>query len=75
MVGKALSCSDDQLVKLLRRSPKETKELRTKSSFQDFFRGITEERISVLLKIAYENEIDCDARVAKRIALLQGVLG
>lgn len=68
----AVDMNDESLVRLLMRPPKETKELRTKSSFQDFFHGISEQRMRSLLMKAYDAEPDCEQKVAKRLALLHG---
>jgi len=69
--------SDQDIIELLRKPPKTTEVLRTKGSFQDFFRGINSKRIHHLLERAYVDIDDDDERsnkVNKRMDLLKEVL-
>jgi hypothetical protein len=72
----AVQLSDDTLVTMLSQPPKSIPQMRTKSSFQDFFRGITEERMKQLLHRAYGNlnDLEREVKVRKRMELLAGVL-
>jgi hypothetical protein len=72
----AVHLSDDTLVTMLSQPPKSIPQMRTKSSFQDFFRGITEERMKQLLHRAYGsmNDLEREVKVRKRMELLAGVL-
>jgi hypothetical protein len=65
--------SDHELVDLLRRPPKSTLVLRTKSNFQQFFRGVDRCRMQSLLARAYEDIVDASERslkIKKRLGLL-----
>lgn len=53
MTGKAVNMPDEDLVELLRRPPKTTQVLRTKGNFQEFFKGMNENRMLMLLQQAY----------------------
>ena len=68
---------DAELVDLLRRPPKTTLILRTRGSFQDFFRGITQNRMRFLLERAYcdmdGTEEERAHKVDKRMGLLTEV--
>jgi hypothetical protein len=72
----AVNLSDDTLVTMLSQPPKSIPQMRTKSSFQDFFRGISEERMKQLLRRAYGNlnDLEREVKVRKRMELLAGVL-
>ena len=72
----ALHLPDDTLISMLSLPPKSVPQMRTKSSFQDFFRGIPEERMKRLLHRAYGNlnDLDREVKVRKRMELLAGVL-
>mmetsp|Transcript_30517 Transcript_30517/g.41989 ORF Transcript_30517/g.41989 Transcript_30517/m.41989 type:complete len:1121 (-) Transcript_30517:165-3527(-) len=75
--GKGVFLSDQDIIELLRKPPKTTEVLRTKGSFQDFFRGINSKRINHLLERAYVDIDDVDERsnkVNKRMDLLKEVL-
>jgi hypothetical protein len=75
--GKGVYLSDAEIVELLRKPPKATAVLRTKGSFQDYFRGISGLRMKALLSEAYsevENTEDREVKVNKRMDLLKEVL-
>jgi hypothetical protein len=74
--GKGVDMDDADLIDLLRRPPKSTMILRTKGSFQEFFRGISSTRMHALLTKAYADLGDEDERqqkVNKRMSLLTEV--
>lgn len=73
---RALLLSDETLISMLSLPPKTVPQMRTKSSFQDFFRGIPEERMKRLLHRAYGNlnDLEREVKVKKRMELLAGVL-
>lgn len=72
----ALFLSDETLITMLSLPPKSVPQMKTKSSFQDFFRGIPEERMRRLLYRAYGNlnDLEREVKVKKRMELLAGVL-
>ena len=73
----ALTMGDAELVELLRRPPKTTEVLRTKSAFQAFFRGVSGERMRALLAEAYADlpdRAERNAKIDKRMALLRDVV-
>lgn len=75
--GKGVFMMDKEIVELLRKPPKSTPALRTKGSFQDFFKGISSSRIKGLLEVAYGDIDDTEERamkVNKRMELLKEVL-
>ena len=74
--GTAVSLADEQLVYMLSQPPKAIPALKTKSGFQDFFRGMPVNRMHQLLELAYKemSELDRDNKVKKRMDLLHGVL-
>lgn len=75
--GNGSELSDNELVEMLNRPPKTTFALRTKSNFQDFFRGMESARMRMLLERAYEGESDEVKRkhkVERRMDLLKDVL-
>lgn len=75
--GEGVFMSDADLVVMLRLPPKSTPALRTKSSFQEFFRGIKSKRIEILLAEAYQGSGDADEqaqKVSKRMELLRDVV-
>lgn len=75
--GAAIKLCDTELVDMLNRPPKNTYALRTKSNFQEFFRGMKSERMKMLLEKAYEGEDDVTKRqgkVTRRMDLLRDVL-
>jgi hypothetical protein len=68
---------DKSLVEMLCKPPKTVPMLRTKSSFQEFFRGIAAGRMRQLLEQAYGNladEAERHEKVAKRMELLKEIL-
>jgi len=72
-LGGASLMSDHELVDLLRRPPKTTLVLRTKSNFQQFFKGVDRNRMHTLLATAYEDITDASERslkIKKRMGLL-----
>ena len=73
---RAVDLSDTELIELLNKPPKSTKELRTKSSFQEFFRGMSKERMYFLLDRAYNNldEENKKIQIGKRLKLVEGIL-
>eukprot|EP01041_Mallomonas_annulata_P002230 gene2230-4330_t len=75
-VGEAINLDDRVLIALLNKPPKSTKELRTKTSFQEFFRGMNQQRMRNLLENAYSdlNGSDKQIQVEKRLKLLRDVL-
>jgi hypothetical protein len=74
--GLAVGLSDDSLISMLGQPPKAVPSLRTKSGFQEFFRGVSEERMRRLLRAAYSglNELERENKVMKRMQLLGDVL-
>jgi hypothetical protein len=74
--GLAVGLSDDSLISMLGQPPKAVPSLRTKSGFQEFFRGVSEERMKRLLRAAYSglNELERENKVMKRMQLLGDVL-
>jgi hypothetical protein len=75
--GKAVGMTDNELIDLLRKPPKSVVALRTKGSFQEFFRGMESKRIIKLLETAYneiENPKERSLKVNKRMDLLREVL-
>lgn len=76
-LGEGVGMKDSELVELLNRPPKTTYALRTKSNFQDFFRGMDQNRMKALLERAYSGEEDPGKKshkVEKRMELLRDVL-
>ena len=70
-LGEGARMSDVDLVIMLKRPPKATPALRTKSSYQDFFRGIEADRMRRLLEEAYEDlGGDGVEKVEKRLKML-----
>ena len=74
MEGAANGITDDYLVTMLREKPKHVKVLQTKDAFQRFFSGISRRRMELLLREAYAENYssDVEAKVAKRMALMEG---
>ena len=74
--NRALDMTDTELVELLRKPPKSIAMLRTKSGFQEFFRGMDAKRFSKLLQLAYqdiEDRTERDAKIQRRMELMDGV--
>lgn len=75
--GHASTMSDAELIDLLRRPPKQTIALKTKVGFQEFFRGVSAHHMRALLEQAYAeivDENDRNAKISKRMDILQGVI-
>ena len=86
--GSALGMSDTDLVSLLRRRPKDVPQLHSRESFRRFFAGMPRSRMLDLLRRAFSGALadrpaaegppdegqDSEARVQRRIELLDGVL-
>jgi hypothetical protein len=75
--GGGVYLSDAEIVELLKKPPKATAVLRTKGSFQDYFRGISGVRMKALLSEAYsevEDAADREIKVNKRMDLLKEVV-
>jgi hypothetical protein len=72
-VGKGVLMTDAELIAMLQKPPKTIVHLRTKTSFQAFFKGMDPQRMRRLLEAAYEdigNEIQRHEKVNKRLELL-----
>ena len=77
ITGKANSLTDKELIRILKLPPKSVPEIKTKSNFQKFFRGIAQERLRRLLEKAYEDQQTAEertSRVEKRLSLMEGLL-
>ena len=74
--GPAVGLTDESLITMLGQPPKAVPLLRTKTGFQEFFRGISRDRMRRLLQSAYAdlNQLERDAKVRKRMELLGDVL-
>lgn len=75
--GLAVGMSDEALESMLRRQPRTVPELRTKESFRDFFQGMKAERMSRLLRGAYEGTLpgdEVEKKVEKRLGLVDDIL-
>ena len=77
--GEGVHRPDHELIELLSKPPKTVPALRTKSSFQDFFRGMPVQRMQFLLEKSCATLVDVsDAeraqKVKKRMELLHEVL-
>lgn len=75
--GPAVAMTDTELVHLLRQQPKHTEQLKTKHSFQAFFKKIDEKRMRSLLLRAYADiaeNAERNEKVEKRMNLLDGFL-
>eukprot|EP01038_Epipyxis_sp_PR26KG_P009978 gene9978-13423_t len=75
--GKGVSMSDEELISLLQKPPKTISFMRTKSSFQEFLKGISKQRMLFLLEKAYndiEDEAEKQNKISKRLDLLKEVL-
>lgn len=70
----AVHMSDSELVDLLRKPPKAVPALRTKASFQEFFRGIEAHRFRKLLQLAYDDiadKADRESKIKRRMELME----
>eukprot|EP01006_Ploeotia_vitrea_P035503 TRINITY_DN65895_c10_g1_i3.p1 TRINITY_DN65895_c10_g1~~TRINITY_DN65895_c10_g1_i3.p1 ORF type:complete len:227 (-),score=9.86 TRINITY_DN65895_c10_g1_i3:49-636(-) len=78
--ASALSYSDEELIILLRDKPKNREELRTERNYKNFFTGVQRKNMERLLNTAYSNpdlpitSEECEAKVRKRMKLLEDVL-
>ncbi len=71
---RAVHMTDIDLVELLKQPPKAVPILRTKASFQDFFRGIEAHRFRKLLLAAYDDisdKTDREAKMKRRMELME----
>jgi hypothetical protein len=69
----AVHLSDQELIDLLRKPPKTVLALRTKASFQEFFRGIDMIRFTRLLNAAYSDISDLkdrESKISRRLSLM-----
>eukprot|EP00752_Nemacystus_decipiens_P003028 g2808.t1 len=75
--GAAVGMSDEKLQGMLKQQPRMVPELRTKESFREFFQGMEAERMSRLLRGAYEGNLPADQvdkKVKKRLGLVGDML-
>jgi hypothetical protein len=75
--GDGVFYSDAELVELLSKPPKSVPALRTRSSFQEFFRGMRTARMLALLEKGFADVEDPEERaqkVRKRMELVREVL-
>ena len=76
--GPGVSLNDADLVIMLQRPPKAVPQLRTKSGYIDYFRGMPAERMKSLLIKAYStmdmHEDERNAKVDKRMNLIAEIL-
>ncbi len=72
--GMAVSMSDEDLKDMLKQQPRLVPELRTKESFREFFQGMEAERMSRLLRGAYEGNLPAD-QVDKKVKKRLGLVG
>jgi len=75
-IGAALKKSDDELIAMLRKPPKEVEQLHSRDAFRKFFNGFPAGRIEGLLREANagKSEEEIEKKVQKRMKLLDGVL-
>jgi len=75
-IGAALNMSDDELIVMLKKSPKEVKQLHSRDAFRKFFQGFPSGRIEGLLREANAGKEpeEIEKKIAKRLKLLDGVL-
>ncbi|CAM9471048.1 unnamed protein product, partial [Choristocarpus tenellus] len=77
MLGPAVGMQDDELLHMLSMQPKSVPELRTRDSFRGFFRGMPADRMSRLLRGAFEGALppeEAERKVEKRINLVNDML-
>jgi hypothetical protein len=77
VIGKGTALSNHEIVELLKKPPKSVPVLRTKSSFQEFFKGIEVGRFKSLLHEAFSDILDAsdrESKVNRRLELLEGVI-
>ncbi len=72
----AVHMSDEELIAMLVMPPKNVPFLKTKSGYQDFFKGMSRDRMNHLLTSAYGSLSDEERmdKVKKRLELLNSVL-
>ncbi len=76
-MGKGTLLSNEDIIDLLKKPPKSVPMLRTKTSFQEFFKGIDRRRFESLLKEAYSDIDDLQERekkVLRRLELMEGMM-
>lgn len=76
-MGKGSLLSNEDIIDLLKKPPKSVPMLRTKTSFQEFFKGIDRRRFESLLKEAYSDIDDLQERekkVLRRLELMEGMM-
>lgn len=76
-LGKGTLLSNEDIIDLLKKPPKSVPMLRTKTSFQEFFKGIDRRRFESLLKEAYSDIDDLQERekkVLRRLELMEGMM-
>lgn len=76
-MGKGTLLSNEDIVELLKKPPKSVPMLRTKTSFQEFFKGIDRKRFEALLKEAYSDITEFEERekkVLRRLELMDGMM-
>jgi hypothetical protein len=80
-LGDGVYLKDEEIVNLLRQPPKSVPQLRTRTAFQNYFKGMKTTRMRFLLEEAYDTpnlskkEMDENiARINKRMELLKDVL-
>jgi hypothetical protein len=66
-VGEGVYRNDEELIDMLSRPPKTIPALRTKSSFQEFFRGMKSSRMLSLLERTYSS-VSADAEAASLLS-------
>lgn len=80
ILGEANFKSDEEIVVLLKKKPKDTPQLKSKSSFQRYFAGVARERMQRLLHAAFvdyesnESKEEGEKKVKKRLSILEDVL-
>jgi hypothetical protein len=73
-LGKGTQLTNDEIIDLLRKPPKSVPMLRTKSSFQEYFKGIDLQRFRHLLMEAFNDISDMterESKVNRRMELLE----
>ena len=79
ILGPANELTDTELIELLSRPPKSVPQLRTKSSFCLYFQGMKHARFVSVAERAFASEgddahDDCQAKITRRLALVESVL-
>lgn len=75
--GAGVALSDEELIKLLKKPPRDVPEMHSREAFKVFLRGITKKRLKHVLGIVYEgqeglSEEEKAFKVKKRLKLLDG---